>query len=305
MTSSTPTGPMPAIAPPATQADVRAVMFGPAGYIAYGSHIGRRRASNNDWVTVRIGDRFTALVVADGVGAGVGAGDAARVACEVAAATAAQTGFARVACQAARTAVAGFFDEDGGYATSTLTVAVLSNHTARSDGAASWVELAWLGDSSAWLLTADDDMPMDRLTTPHNPDDDPHMVLRHVMDGEPDRELLDLEEQPARRLLLCSDGLDGYVDHEVIERIVRGAETVHDARDALIAAALEAGGRDNVTVVVAELGGVGEPGRGVVKECPVCGRQDPPVTTLGDGAGTIETDCCHADVTDAPRLHAE
>ncbi|MET7335878.1 protein phosphatase 2C domain-containing protein [Nonomuraea sp. NPDC005650] len=255
MTSSTPTGPMPALAPQIPPADLRATMAGPAGYIACATHIGRRRRSNNDHVVVRVGPSFTALVVADGVGTRQDAGVAARIGAEVAATVAAQTGMAHVACEAARVAVLGNFDDDPSSATSTLTVAVLSNHSARQDGAVSWVDLAWLGDSSAWLLLADETMPMVRLTTPHNPEDDPHVVLRTVTYGEPDHELIELFLEPGRRLLLCSDGLDGYVDHEVIEQILAGAESAHEACDALVAAALEAGGRDNVTVIVAELGG--------------------------------------------------
>ncbi|MBG0818909.1 hypothetical protein [Planomonospora sp. ID82291] len=39
-----------------------------------------------------------------------------------------------------------------------------------------------------------------------------------------------------------------------------------------------------------------EPGRGYLAECPTCGGDDPPVTTLGDSGETV-TDCCHTTVT--------
>ncbi len=54
------------------------------------------------------------------------------------------------------------------------------------------------------------------------------------------------------RLLLCSDGLSDVVEHGRIEREIRNASSAASACDALVEAALEAGGRDNITVVVAE-----------------------------------------------------
>ena len=52
------------------------------------------------------------------------------------------------------------------------------------------------------------------------------------------------------RLLLCTDGLSNMVDDGLIEKIVRAADGAQDACDALTAAALDAGGVDNVTTVV-------------------------------------------------------
>ena len=60
-----------------------------------------------------------------------------------------------------------------------------------------------------------------------------------------------LYEVPAHsgRLLLCSDGLNSEVpDHEIARLLAEGPP--QDVCDALVEAALEAGGRDNVTVVV-------------------------------------------------------
>jgi serine/threonine protein phosphatase PrpC len=49
-------------------------------------------------------------------------------------------------------------------------------------------------------------------------------------------------------LLLCSDGLSGYVDDEAIEGALRSSRTPTAAADRLIECALEQGGYDNVTV---------------------------------------------------------
>jgi protein phosphatase len=51
-------------------------------------------------------------------------------------------------------------------------------------------------------------------------------------------------------VLLCTDGLCGVVDDQVIEAILAANEDPEAACDALVAAANEAGGPDNITVVV-------------------------------------------------------
>ena len=53
------------------------------------------------------------------------------------------------------------------------------------------------------------------------------------------------------RLLLCSDGLSDLVDDRRIAAILGDNPRPKDAADALVDAALDAGGRDNVTVIVA------------------------------------------------------
>lgn len=54
-------------------------------------------------------------------------------------------------------------------------------------------------------------------------------------------------------LLLCSDGLWGTMSNEQIGRIVRSASSPNEAAQALIDAANEAGGQDNVAAVVVRL----------------------------------------------------
>jgi serine/threonine protein phosphatase PrpC len=53
------------------------------------------------------------------------------------------------------------------------------------------------------------------------------------------------------QLLLCSDGLTDMVDTATIAAVLRDAPTANDACHTLIELALEGGGKDNVTVVVA------------------------------------------------------
>jgi serine/threonine protein phosphatase PrpC len=58
--------------------------------------------------------------------------------------------------------------------------------------------------------------------------------------------------QPGDRLLLCSDGLTGMLDDGEIAAILAD-RTIEDAADCLIAAALDVGARDNVTVVLVQV----------------------------------------------------
>lgn len=61
-----------------------------------------------------------------------------------------------------------------------------------------------------------------------------------------------VELDPDDRLMLCSDGLSDMVNPDVIAQLLGTAADPDTAVTRLIAAALEAGGRDNVTVIVAE-----------------------------------------------------
>ena len=73
--------------------------------------------------------------------------------------------------------------------------------------------------------------------------------------GDPDLRHYRLDD--GDRLLLCTDGLTDMVDEEAIARELGRETSADDACRALIDLALENGGRDNVTAVVAGYG-IGE-----------------------------------------------
>ena len=58
-------------------------------------------------------------------------------------------------------------------------------------------------------------------------------------------------------VLLCSDGLTSMIGEELIGQILNGESSLDRAADQLIAAANDAGGRDNITVVLFRLEDVG------------------------------------------------
>ena len=61
--------------------------------------------------------------------------------------------------------------------------------------------------------------------------------------------VVSFEWSSGQRLLLCSDGLTDMVDDAAISRLM-AIEPLEEAAQALVKAALEAGGRDNVTTVL-------------------------------------------------------
>ncbi|MDO4573160.1 MAG: Stp1/IreP family PP2C-type Ser/Thr phosphatase [Clostridia bacterium] len=59
------------------------------------------------------------------------------------------------------------------------------------------------------------------------------------------------EWQPGDMLLLCSDGLHGCVEDEAIAEVLRGGAPLEEKCGSLVKLALESGGSDNITVVLA------------------------------------------------------
>ena len=82
--------------------------------------------------------------------------------------------------------------------------------------------------------------------------------LRHVLDqcaGTPDArpDTGDFALEPGDLVLLCSDGLHGYVPDRRIEAILRRGGALDGLARTLVDEALDTGGRDNVTVVLARV----------------------------------------------------
>lgn len=67
-------------------------------------------------------------------------------------------------------------------------------------------------------------------------------------DNKPD--LLAADVQPGDLWLLCTDGLHGMISDQRIAEIMRSTDDLNAMADNLMRAALDAGGRDNVTLVL-------------------------------------------------------
>jgi PPM family protein phosphatase len=130
------------------------------------------------------------------------------------------------------------------------------------------LQVAHVGDSRAYLLRAGH---LFRLTRDHTyvqmlvdsgvlseaeaATSQSRHVLINAVGGSEEEVYVDVERvrlANGDRVLLCSDGLTDAVDDESIRWVLTGAATTAAAAcKALVARALEAGGHDNITVVVA------------------------------------------------------
>ena len=226
------------------------------------SHVGLVRAGNED--SGYAGDRLA--VVADGMG-GLAAGEvASQIAVEVLARLddalpdEPLEDLLRRSLDDADRRVAEQVAEDPELAGMGTTVtAVLS------DGER--VVLAQVGDSRAYLLSGgrlrqvshDQTLVQSlvdkgRLTADEAEHHPQRNVILQAVDGqgglEPD--LTTLELAAGDRLVLCSDGLSGYVSADRIAEVAAEPDAER-AAEALLELALTAGGPDNITVVVADV----------------------------------------------------
>jgi protein phosphatase len=89
------------------------------------------------------------------------------------------------------------------------------------------------------------------------------MVTQVLGLGTPEPETRSLPLQTGDWLVLCSDGLNDELTDGEIAQILRTASGVEDVAGALVAQALENGGRDNVSVVAVQYDG---PSAAIVRE---------------------------------------
>ena len=207
--------------------------------VAARTEVGHVRARNEDALLVAGED---VVAVFDGLG-GHPSGD---VASATAAESLRESGLSAgsaaedlvAALQAAHDAVSAAADGDPGRAgmATTAVVATLAGSTAR---------VAHVGDSRAYLL--DTDGRLQQVTEDHGMGGYITQALGLDRGVEPD--VSEVATPPGARLLLCSDGLSNMVDAAGIASLL-GSGAAQEACDALVEAALDRGGLDNVTVVV-------------------------------------------------------
>ena len=127
-------------------------------------------------------------------------------------------------------------------------------------------ELVWVGDSRAYLwrhgvlrpLTRDHSflelLLMSKRITEAEARNHPkrNLVTQTLGIGDPAPEQEQLSLLRGDWVMLCSDGLNDELTDEEMANILRGAGTADAAVKQLIEAAVEHGGRDNVSVVIVE-----------------------------------------------------
>ena len=208
------------------------------------------------------------LAVADGMGGHLGGGTASALTVEalaqVADAEVLVPGDLAAAVDRANATVVRRADEDPalhGMGTTLTGVAVVDV------GGVPHIAVFNVGDSRVYRLDGD---VVTRLTVDHSevqelvsaghltPEEARVHPGRNVItrsigsDPGPVVDIVVLSPRPDDRFLVCSDGLTGELDDAAIAPLLTGVAP-QDAADALVAAALAAGGRDNVTVIVADV----------------------------------------------------
>jgi PPM family protein phosphatase len=80
-------------------------------------------------------------------------------------------------------------------------------------------------------------------------------IIYRVMGDTPDLayDIYDVVLQPGEALLLCSDGLTDMIEDDVVWQVWRAAASPDDACERLVTLANQAGGYDNITVVIAQI----------------------------------------------------
>ncbi len=226
------------------------------------------RSENQDCIFV---DQDMGLyVVLDGMGGHQGGATASRIARDVIVDIVSRglqhTEAAKLMTEACQTASARVHQEGArnrelhGMGTTVVAVLMTSARTAI---------VAHVGDSRAYLMR---DQRLRRITndhsivaelvaagrlTPDQAEDHPHAsVLSRNLGGLPSAEVdvQAIELATGDRLLLCSDGLNGFASHSAMEQIVGGSASASSTTLDLVELAKRGGGGDNVSAIIIEIG---------------------------------------------------
>jgi serine/threonine protein phosphatase PrpC len=146
------------------------------------------------------------------------------------------------------------------------------------------ISIAHVGDSRAYRLR---DGGLERLTEDHSLVDEllrqgrltPEEAVEHPQRSVITRALgpegvVDVDTRSYAGLdgdvyLLCSDGLTTMLDEERVAQVLGAHATLREAGEALIAAANDAGGRDNITVVLLRVEELDASSTPMTEEAPV------------------------------------
>lgn len=223
------------------------------------THLGRVRSSNQDRVLTR--PDLGLWVVADGMGGHAGGAEASRIAAE-AVEEAVTHGMALAdAFEVAHSRVRMTQAEDPALSDMGTTLIAVREQPAG-------FELAWVGDSRIYRYSAATEQ-LRCLTRDHSvasrlvasgritSEQARTHPQRHMLtdcigqrDGLPTIETAIHHWNAGDRLLLCTDGLTGEVEDSDIEDALSSSDDLEAIGVSLTDQALEAGGRDNITLIV-------------------------------------------------------
>ena len=134
-------------------------------------------------------------------------------------------------------------------------------HIDEQDGQAYW---AHVGDSRLYIINEDicqitrdhslveemvqrGQLEKDEARTHANK----NIITRAIgVDNDVTPEIFSVDLEEGSKILICTDGLTNMVDDGRIQRLVKKGGTVKDITERLVQAAMEGGGKDNITVMV-------------------------------------------------------
>lgn len=230
------------------------------------THVGKVRPTNEDTLLIECSSSPHYMLVADGMG-GHAAG-------EVASSTAAEAIKSYIErLDTGRLTEEQIIDAIK-YANRVLIAKMAENEQLQGMGTtltfayaeANLLTLAQVGDSSAYLFSGAE---MTKLTKDHtyvqhlidsgvikqnDAGDYPfkNIITRALGMKKLEVDMYNVEWSEGDMLLLCSDGLTTYADINALTEILAGAGAIGDKARFLVDYALEAGGKDNITVIIAE-----------------------------------------------------
>ena len=229
------------------------------------THAGKVRQNNEDALLVGEGEDETLFVVADGIG-GFEAGEvASSLAVDVLKDLQPDEPFKAAIGEANRRIVAAGRGDEKLSGMGTTVVAIRFGGTQREPVA----EVAHVGDSRAYLMRGGDMNPITEdhslvaelvrsgdLTRDQAAEHPQKNLITRALgaDEEVDVDTAILPVEAGDRILLCSDGLSDMVSEAGISEILADSpEDPERVARGLLSAALDAGGNDNITIVVVDV----------------------------------------------------
>jgi len=229
------------------------------------THAGKVRQNNEDALLVGEGKDETLFVVADGIG-GFEAGEvASSLAVDVLKDLQPDEPFTAAIGEANRRIVAAGRGDEKLSGMGTTVVAIRFGGTQREPVA----EVAHVGDSRAYLMRGGDMNPITEdhslvaelvrsgdLTRDQAAEHPQKNLITRALgaDEEVDVDTAILPVEVGDRILLCSDGLSDMVSEAGISEILADSpEDPERVAHGLLSAALDAGGNDNITIVVVDV----------------------------------------------------
>ena len=236
------------------------------------SHVGKVRSINEDTICVRTDQKPYYMMVADGMGGHAAGEVASKITCESVCRYFEEHHMQRITKSVVLKAIE--------YANANLQKEMQQNEALQGmgttltfagfDGKA--IVVAQVGDSRAYYYNGN---TIEKITDDHTYVQyliDSGVIKGHAAADYPFKNIITraigmknlkvdffhLEWKQGDMLLLCSDGLTNYTDEEILRNVLSSGITLQEKADKLVDIALNGGGKDNISVILAQHADEGE-----------------------------------------------